>query len=289
MSKIKIIKIFSVSLFVLILLIIGIFYYKNRIDYGNGKEDLVITDGKIYTPGNYDYKSIVIDGGTVTIDSPDGGKGELFLRAKEKIVIKSGAEINLSKKGYGGLSSEKKESNAGLVFNLAGGGGSHGGLGGSGSCTKKDSTKVYGFNDNNESFGEGGGIGSETNKGTGGDGGGFIKLVAPEITIDGKVISNGGDGLETGGGGGGGKVVLLSGKINLNGSIEVNGGQGGTSLFQGAGGGGGGVVVSNVSLRGEGVFVDGGAGGKAKDYYSGCSGSNGDKGKILLGKKIINL
>ncbi len=285
MSKIKIIKIFSISLFVLILLIAGIAYYKIRIDYGNGKQNLIITDGKIYSSGSYDYKSLVIDGGTVTIDSPDGGKGELVLRAKEKIVIKNRAEINLSKKGYGGLTSEKKESNTGLVFNLAGGGGSHGGSGGSGSCIGKDSTKIYGFNDSNESFGEGGGIGSEINKGTGGDGGGFLKLVAPEIIIDGKIISNGDGGIETGGGGGGGKIVFLSGKVNLNGSIEAKGGQGGTSLFQGAGGGGGGIVISNVLLKKESVFVDGGAGGKAKDYYSGCGGSSGEKGKILLNKK----
>ncbi len=284
MSKIKIIKIFSIILLVLILIAIYI-VYKGRIDYGKGEQDLVITDGKIYTPGNYDYKSIIIDGGVVTIDSPNGGRGELILRAREGIIIKNSAEINLSKKGYGGLTSEKKESNTGLVFDLAGGGGSHGGLGGSGNCIKKENTKIYSFNDINESFGEGGGIGSEIDKGKGGDGGGFIKLIAPEITIDGKIISNGGDGLETGGGGAGGKIVLLSGKINLNGSVKANGGQGGTSLFQGGGGGGGGIVVFSVPLREEGVFVDGGAGGKAKDYYSGCGGSSGEKGKILLNKK----
>ena len=285
MSKAKYYKLSFVFL-IIIIIIISFFTInqKKEIDFGKGEEDLVITEGKIYAPGGHDYNSITIESGTVTIGDISGdNRGGLILRAQEKIVIKEGAKIDLSGKGYEGLNSEiKKENLTGLNFDYAGGGGSHGGTGGFGSCIERDSIKIYGFNNTDKSLGAGGGIGTRVSDGQGGNGGGFIKLVAPEIIIEGELLANGENSIERGGGGAGGKIVLLANNITLNGSIFAEGGIGGTALFQGAGGGGGGVVIFNVAPEGEGLIeVAGGEGGKALDYYSGCPGGDGEDGKVI--------
>jgi hypothetical protein len=96
--------------------------------------------------------------------------------------------------------------------------------------------------------GGGGGSGFDknaTNGESGGDGGGFIVLAAPEIEINGNVISDGedggsgGDGSDGGdtgsvggggggaGGGGGGVISLISEEIRNNGTLSVAGGSGG--------------------------------------------------------------
>ena len=280
-------KCYKLSVVFLIIILIIIFFFainqKKEIDFGEGEEDLVIIDGKIYLPGEYDYKSLIIEGGVVIVEVSDNNQAELILRAQEKIVIKEGAGIDLSGRGYEGLNSEIKEENlTGLSFDYAGGGGSHGGAGGFGSCIERNSPKSYGFNNIDKSLGAGGGIGTKVSDGRGGNGGGFIKLIAPEIIIEGELLVNGEDGVERGGGGAGGKIVLLANNIILNGSIFAKGGIGGTALFQGAGGGGGGIVIFNVPFAGKGLIeVGGGEGGKALDYYSGCPGGNGEDGKIV--------
>lgn len=282
-------KFFKSFLFLLLVIVfLSIIYLivnqSSRIDYGRGEKELVITAGKIFTPGVHDYKIITIENGVVTVDITDSKQGELILRAQEKIIIKKNGQIDLSAKGYRGLSSgEEFKGLSGLKFDLAGGGGSHGGEGGYGCCVQIKSTESYGFTDSGPSFGQGGGIGIKMDEGKGGDGGGFIKLVAPQILIDGKIIANGADGLKTGGGGAGGKIVLLAEKITLNGLIKAQGGAGGTFWFQGAGGGGGGIVILSTPFHGEGpIKVDGGKKGKATDYYSGCHGGEGKTGKVFL-------
>lgn len=286
MFKLKSLKLIAaiLSLAFLLTLLFLIFDKNNYLDYGRGEKDLIITEGKTFTPGTYDYKTITIEEGVVTVNATKNSQGELTLRAQEKIVIGENGRIDLSGKGHKGLSAgqEFKEL-SGLKFDLAGGGGSHGGEGGYGCCISIKSSKTYGFSDISPSLGEGGGIGIKMDNGRGGDGGGFIKLVAPQIIIDGEIIANGRDGVDTGGGGAGGKIVLLSEEITLNGLIKAQGGEGGTFWFQGAGGGGGGIVILNIPPQGEGMIeVNGGINGKATDYYSGCHGGEGQAGKIFF-------
>lgn len=250
-------------------------------NFGSGKEDLAISSDENLRPGSYEYKSVILEKGTIGVEDSGRGQGKLILVAQEKIVIKKEAKINLSGVGFKGAPSENKGEGAGKNFDFAGGGGSHKGSGGLGDCSKKDTSKTYGSSNGDESFGSGGGVGIKNNNGRGGNGGGFIKLIAPEIIIEGEVLSNGGNGQGSGGGGAGGKIVILGNKVNLRGKILANGGDGGTSQIQGAGGGGGGIIIFNVKPEGNGIFkVSGGKGGSALDIYTGCNGSDGENGQI---------
>lgn len=286
MSKSLLFKV--IVFFLIIFILLFAFSKRNQINYGKGEEDVVIAGSKIYKSGAYEYNSFIIEKGTLSLEVENNPQS-LIIRAKEKIVIKEDAEINLSGTGCQGLKiidkdKDKDKDCVGMSFTLAGGGGSHGGTGGYGSCIHTQSTSAYGFSDFRETHGEGGGIALDFVQGdddAGGSGGGFVMLVAPTIIIDGKIKVNGSNGVGTGGGGAGGKVVLMGEKIVLNGEIEAVGGEGGTSFFQGAGGGAGGVILTNISIDGDGeIIVDGGVGGGAQDYYSGCYGGDGFVGKV---------
>jgi len=245
-------------------------------------KDFKIEKDTIFDSGEYHFRNFIIKSGKITVK--EESKGYLIIKAAETIVIDSNSSIDLTGKGHLGLTPKEKENyeNAGINFDFAGGGGTHGGKGGSGGCGLKNYKKEYGYQNIDISFGEGGGIGTKISDGRGGNGGGYIKLVAPKIIINGKLIANGQAGEKTGGGGAGGKIVLISKEIQLNGEILAKGGTGGTYQFQGAGGGGGGVIISNQELDNSKINISGGEAGKAIDYYSGCNGEAGYEGKILF-------
>lgn len=262
---------------------------KTNLELGLGKEDLIIQENKNFKSGEYEYKSLIVENGVLTVDKNNWGPKKLVIKSKERIVIKKGTRIDLSGNGYEGTSRENKDQasdkkqGTGIDFEIAGGGGGHGGAGSSGDCFKDDKSQVYDTGDDSEDFGSGGGIGLKDMKGKGGDGGGFIKLIAPEIIIDGEITSNGENGKETGGGGAGGKIVVLANNIILHGKISANGGKGGDLQIQGAGGGGGGIIFLGNKIENKGKLeVYGGKGGQALDIYTGCHGKDGDDGVINI-------
>lgn len=253
--------------------------------FGNGTKDLIIDNKQMIDSGNYEFRSIIIENGGSLSNFDSAKQSGMILRAKEKIEIKNGAIIDVS--GLGGFGINKNTNSIsqgrGQNFEYAGGGGSFGGGGGIGSCTEKAITKKYGTLDDSLALGAGGGIGIKNNDGNGGNGGGYLKLIAPEIIIDGQILANGSNGLSTGGGGSGGKIVLYGSKISINGAVNANGGIGGNSQIQGAGGGGGGWILLNHRFIGNGILnVSGGSGGQALDIYTGCDGQKGYDGYIYI-------
>ena len=97
------------------------------------------------------------------------------------------------------------------------------------------------------SFRVGGGGGSGHQSGTGGHGGGLVKIYCNGAIVNNGVISANGSNVTGGGGGGGGIVILASSTsiANDSGSISVVGGNGGNSASNNGigGGGGGGIIV----------------------------------------------
>jgi len=142
--------------------------------------------------------------------------------------------------GAGAYSSYNLQSN--------GGGGGHGGYGGQGSLANARGGGVYGqFAAPTLPGSGGGGL-----LGSGGAGGGVIKLeVGQMLLCNGVVSANGANGVEGRGGGSGGSVWIKAGTLAGAGRIESNGGEGGRSLYTGGGGGGGRIAVeagTNVFL-----------------------------------------
>lgn len=252
-------------------------------DYGSGSEDLIVTGKKILTPGEYQYKKINVKKGFLTSTAKNPPKG-IVLKAKEKIVIENDGIVDVSGKGYSGPDANSGGGpGTGLSLDYAGTGGSHSGQGGSADVSGKAVPAIYELTSQDESFGSSGGIGTQV-EGKGGAGGGFIALIAPEVTVDGKVIANGKLGSKSGGGGAGGKIVIIAEKIIINGQVSANGGIGGTSQIQGAGGGGGGTIIFSNQFTGKGkIEVSGGKGGNSLDIYTGVRGGNGSQGNVYIG------
>ena len=128
-------------------------------------------------------------------------------------------------------------------------------------------------------LGGGGGAGDGNNNaaGIGGDGGGIVYLITPNVTGAGSLVANGQDGARTRaessgndgpGGAGAGGTVIVTGTVADTLSIVANGGEGGDQFIledipneaEGPGGGGGGGYVA-VASGTPTISVAGGTGG----------------------------
>lgn len=254
---------------------------KEQLDFGEGTEDVVIDSNKTLDSGEYEFKTFELKNAKVEVNVSESPSW-VIIRAKERIKIDKKSEINLDGVGYRFFPpSESVPDTQGLSYDYAGGGGSSGGLGGVGSCSKSAESRSTLSNNLDKEFGASGGVGEKI-KGTGGRGGGFIELIAPEIIIEGSISVNGQRGIGSGGGGGGGKIIILANNIQVTGEISATGGDGGASQIQGAGGGSGGMIILGGTVSGKGVeYIDGGKGGQALDLYTGCSGKDGQNGKVV--------
>ncbi len=119
------------------------------------------------------------------------------------------------------------------------------------------------------------------NGGTGGGGGGYVSIYAKiiNITSNGSISANAGNGNPTqggttggGGGGSGGTIKLYAGSINFNGAISAIGGNGATN---GGGGAGGSLVMMPLTiayLSQGSINLNGGSGSNAGDGGIGANG-----------------
>ncbi|MFZ2455270.1 MAG: hypothetical protein WAX07_02185 [Candidatus Altiarchaeia archaeon] len=147
--------------------------------------------------------------------------------------------------------------------------------------------------------------------GTGGRGGGALRIDANKIVLEGTISSNGANGVDSlesegsagGGGGSGGSIRIIAGTFIFNGELNANGGKGGdkrqkteSSISNAGGGGGGGgrISITYDKKSGEGtVSAKGGEGGKsAKSSMSGQPGKEGTlygEAKEIQGMSLINV
>ena len=150
------------------------------------------------------------------------------------------------------------------------GGGAHGGYGGQGSVSTRQ-TVVYGSSTQPSLLGSGGAGWDAAGDAIPGTGGGRITLtLTGTLTGNGTISANGGAGLSGGGGNGsgggsGGSVHILTGTLAGSGSITATGGNGGSAY----GGGGG--------------------GGRAAVYYDTLSGFTGLPSRQLVGPGVADL
>jgi hypothetical protein len=158
------------------------------------------------------------------------------------LAIDGSSAINVTGKGYlGGQGYNEQGRTLGNAAGSShGAGGSYGGLGGG--HEGRASNGVYGALTDPEELGSGGGAWANED---GGDGGGFIKLNAINIVVDGAVRSNGGESAGTAAGdGSGGGINLTTTTISGTGAIQSNGGGSGT----GSGAGGGRIAISSTDM-----------------------------------------
>ena len=194
------------------------------------------------------------------------------------------------------------------------GGAGHGGSGGSGGASGSgggSGGSTYG--NGTEGGSQGGSVTSSNHAtATGGYGGGFIRIVADQVYVNGTISSNGEDGTNGqainggsgaggsgAGAGSGGSIFITANEVHvgMSGAIQADGGDGGdgASSFcngpcigffnggDGGGGGGGGRIsimtqISKYSNQGT-VSVSAGTGGTGgQPYGTGAVGSTGSAG-----------
>ena len=151
------------------------------------------------------------------------------------LTIENGGQINTNGRGY----AQNQGPGRGGSSSSRSGGGGYGGRGGDASSTAGGS--VYGSKSQPAEIGSGGGK-PTSNSGTGGKGGGSVKLaISGDVVNNGAITANGENGLVYGSGGSGGSVWIEANNISGEGLIEADGGDGTTQQSPppvGAGGGG---------------------------------------------------
>lgn len=207
--------------------------------------------------GNEDFDgTLVVDGALVvrsgaTLNSPSG---DLTIIA-DQIVVENGGTIAVAptgseSAGAGGVGAYSDS----CSYRYPGGGG--GGYGSNGATSYSSNSTCGGrlgaahgqSQDGFVTAGSRGGAGTN-NPGSGGYGGGVLRLVAPTITIAGTLSATGQNGAPAsssnwggGGGGSGGGILIAADNLTVSGSVNVSGGTGGaksSSTYSYAGGNGG--------------------------------------------------
>lgn len=183
---------------------------------------------------------LVIDDGHLTIYSGSTithAAGTTDVVARININVQTGnlvvyGAINANSVGYQGAAGIGA---GGYGYNDGGGGAGYGGSGGTGTRSTGTGGITYGSITEPIDLGSGGG---NPYNGTGGKGGGAIKLVVLGSTIvSGSITANGENSPRYGGSGAGGSVWVSTGSFSGSGTISANGGTGYDTSCGGGGGG----------------------------------------------------
>ncbi len=156
------------------------------------------------------------------------------------IQIQSLSKIDLSGKGFPGGTGPGVGTLGGGPCGGAGSG--HGGAGAHGNCADRPGGITYGSATQPTLFGSGGA--GYPGVGTGGNGGGAVRLIVNgTLSLFGSIAADGGS-LLNGAGGAGGSIWISAADIIGSGLISARGGAEGTTNASGGGGGGGRIAIT---------------------------------------------
>jgi len=262
--------------------------------------------------GTHSYDTLELRCGIVSCGSIEA-TGSLTIMVRV-LVVESGTSISASGIYSGGTSTGGSTTATPGGNSDGAGGAGHGGSGGSGGATGGGAGaggSTYG--NGTEDGSQGGSVTSSNHpNANGGYGGGYIRIIADQIHVNGTIVSNGEDGTNGqainggsgaggsgAGGGSGGSIALKANEVNIgtSGAIQADGGNGGNGASSfctgacigffhggdGGGGGGGGRIsiqtqISKYNNQGT-VSVNGGTGGTGgQPYGTGAVGVVGSAG-----------
>ena len=229
-------------------------------------QPIVVSNCTLTVDGVHSFASLLLTDSAVLTHSPAPAgetNNRLDLTIAGAMTIDATSRVDANAKGYGPVAGP----GAGISSGYYSSGGGHGGPGGN----------AYGGPAGGVNHGDllaptlcGSGGGNSMNFGTGGMGGGVIRLaVGGLLTVAGQLTANGESGRPSGGAGG--SIQVSAGTLAGNGSIAANGGSPGNA---GCGGGGGGRIAL---YYGNSTFSGGltALGGLASGAFAGNSGGAG--------------
>ena len=209
----------------------------------------MVQSGTTSISGQHHFnRLVVLNGATLTHPQTEVGSVERIDVSADAIYVACDATIDVSGRGYTGSSSGlgRTYDNTVIGGSSVSSGGSHGGRGGRIEETAGDSAATFdSLYDPNHPGGAGAASDNNTCSPCLG-GGGVVRLDAPSIVLDGRILANGRADIG-GGGGAGGSVRIRTNQLSGLGDIRANGADGrGTG---GGSGGGGRIAVYYRDLR----------------------------------------
>ena len=221
------------------------FYYIAPLDFSYDGQDLTVTAGQLNINGNHTFAALTLLGGSVLTHDP-AAPGQVANRIDLQVVtdvfIDPSSKIDVSGLGYNGLEPGPGAGVTGTNGNDYGSGGAYGGFGANSSGGAPGGT-AYGSLSQPTDYGSAGGA-CPSHDGTWSPGGGSVHITAGgAITLQGKILANGGSDVSGSGdyevgGGAGGSIWLTAELLAGAGLIRANGGGGDMDGDSGGGGGG---------------------------------------------------
>lgn len=297
--------------------------------------DLIISTNTELCGDQYYNNVIINNSATVSVCPYDGtnGTGELNFYVANTFILESGSTIDGNGKGYStnpkisdgsngqyyggsGLGDGGGTGACDLNDDFGGAGAGYGGVGGRGSWeingNNAGGSTYYTGSNLTIYMGSGGGMGVQRSNGgsfAGGRGGAKIYIQAFNLTAQGTITSEGGDGVSmsahpyvggAAGGGSGGGILLYGDVLYLdNLDMTVDGGDGGSygyassTIQQCAGGGGGGGVIKifyeTISNTSSTTSSSLGTLGSSNADCDGGVGANGAVGVVYYNQTIYTL
>ena len=180
--------------------------------------------------------TLSLSGGAMLTHSAESEFGLRITAAQ--VVVEAGSAIDVTGRGYrGGRSFEEAGRTLGDVTGAGQhNGGSYGGLGAHAASVSEQPGLVYGDPKRPDRLGSGGGAHNDVD---GGDGGGYVRIVASSaVVVDGAVRADGGiAGASQAGMGSGGSIWITTSRLAGTGTITANGGTKNGADNTGGGGG----------------------------------------------------
>ena len=243
--------------------------YTPNVDYlttvSNGFTQLTLTANSSIASG----ATVLVSYDWLVADEP------FLLTITNDLDVTSGAQVNVSGKGYAGGLGFGAGTNQTMNNLTAGGGGGHGGYGGMSSTFAPGGGASYDHITSPSQLGSGGGSGIASG-GAGGGAGSFY--ITGTLQLDGQILADGLAGTnDNSGGGSGGSFNIYAQTFSGTGTISAQGGSG--NLPNGGGGGGGMIAIEYATNSFTGNIV----------AYGGAGANYGGAGTIQTFSTLGNL
>ena len=273
--------------------------------------------GQVTWSGTHAYDTLELGCGSSSCGQITAS-GALTIYANT-VRINSGASIIANDLTSGGTGQGGATTTTSAGRNDGGGGGGYGGAGAAGGGASGGAGGAS-YGNGSQAGSQGGGVSSSVHPAVaGGLGGGYVRIIASNVIVNGSIQASGGDGDHggqmssgtgtggSGGGGGSGGAIIIRANavaVSSTGAVRANGGDGGGGangvqngvgfgMYDGGdgGGGGGGGRISIATQTGQytnagSVQANGGGGGTKGLLYGtgvdGLDGSTGSNGAIVV-------
>ena len=220
---------------VVVLLLVTLDLGETALPSCTNNANAVITSPCKFSPGIHSYTTLTIKNNTEVFLETTSSSWQHFFNVSQTFDIQANAILSLD---YNEVSESNPGAGVKQSGNVSSSGGSYGGRAGTASNSPLSASQAEAYGSAFAVAQPGSWGGGDPN--TRGRGGGFLKIYARKLIIDGTVQANGERAQQNDGGGSGGGISMDCFEIDGDGRVEASGGMG---SGKGGGGSGGRIAV----------------------------------------------